>query len=682
MKKARLYTCAFLFLGLIPLQAQQDYKASLFGIRSDGQTLNTASIQKAIDYISENGGGRLLFYVGRYLTGTIRLKSNVTIHLFEGAGLIASTNPYDYPVDDHSALIVAAHQDHTGITGMGYIEGQGALLSTHIDEQGFMGYLPGGIKTFRPSLINLHGCTDVTLSGIILFNAAGAAKVITGCEQVHLANVTELNRAAPPVKEAGVSKRNGVQNEYDVTLFGVQADGLTVSTTAIQRAIDVAHERGGGRVVFPAGKYVSGSLYLKSGVTLHLEKGAVLAGSLNPFDYGCVVYTAFIMANKHDHLGITGEGLIDGRGREVANRIVDLVHRGIVEDPLSNDRPRETIRPMVIAFHSCTDILIEDIHIANSASWVQTYEQCKNLTVHRIHVHSNAYWNNDGIDIVDCEEVRVTHSFFDVADDAICLKSHNRNFLCKNILIRNNVARSGANGIKFGTASFGGFVNIQVLNNKVYDTFRSAFTIGAVDGAVVDNIVVDSLEAIHTGNVIYLRLGDRRSEGRMAVMKNITISNVYAEVPEEKPDAGYEYEGPIEDLPRNVSPSSIAGLPNHYITGVKLKNITIVYPGGGDPRYASCAATPQGLASIPEMEHAYPEFSQFKELPAWAFFVRHAQNIEFENVIVTAKKPDYRPAVVLDDVHGVSFKSVTFTEPEANRKKQVYSHRASEVRGK
>ena len=468
--------------------------------------------------------------------------------------------------------------------------------------------------------------------------------------------------------------------DYNVLEFGVKADGFTINTRAIQKAIDLIHERGGGRLVFPAGSFVSGSLRLKSGVTLHLENGAILLGSLNPFDYEKVeTNTAFILGYRQENIGITGEGKIDGRGREVATNLVNLIHLGIVTDRLGLDRPVEGIRPMIINFHSCTNILIEDIHLTNSASWVQIYEQCKNLTVNRINVNSNAYWNNDGIDVVDCENVTVTNSSFDAADDAICLKSHNRNFMCKNVLIRNNVARSGASGIKFGTASWGGFVDIKVINNKVYDTFRSAFTIGAVDGATVENVIVDTLTAINTGNAIYLRIGARNDPEKRASMKNVTISNVYVEIPAGKPDKGYEYEGPLQNVRRNVLPSSIVGLSDNYITDVKLKNITIVYPGGGNPNLAKCDATPEGLAGIPEMERSYPEFSQFRELPAWAFFVRHAKNIVFENVKVTAEKQDYRPAFVLDDAHGVSLNGVTFVEPNAGKKKQLYSNKSTGV---
>src|SRR6188768_3716299 len=103
----------------------KDYPASLFGIYSDGVTLNTRSIQFAIDYIHQQGGGRLVFDVGRFLTGSVHLKSNVTLHLLEGAVLLGSLNPFDYERKGFTALISGHDQANIGITGIGVIDGQG-----------------------------------------------------------------------------------------------------------------------------------------------------------------------------------------------------------------------------------------------------------------------------------------------------------------------------------------------------------------------------------------------------------------------------------------------------------------------------------------------------------------------------------------------------------------------------
>ena len=468
--------------------------------------------------------------------------------------------------------------------------------------------------------------------------------------------------------------------DYSVHDFGIQSDGKTLNSKSIQGAIDYISNNGGGRLIFSSGSYVSGSIYLKSNVILHLESGASILGSSNPFDYikdPSLNWQALIFAIKQENIGITGPGTINGRGFTVAVNAVNNVHRGIFEDELKYDRVREWNRPVNIYFRECKNIVITDITLKDPASWNQIYDQCQNLLVDNITVDSKSYWNNDGIDIVDSKDVIIRNSFFDVADDAICFKSHDANALSENILVENCTARSSANGLKFGTVSRGGFKNITVKNLTVYDTYRSAITFAVVDGGYVENIVVDGVRSINTGNVIYLRIGDRWSKGRKPSMKNVVIKNVYAEVPLHKADAGYNYEGPVEDLPRNISPASIIGLPQHKIENVTLENIEIIYPGGGNSYYAYRGLTAKELEGIPDMPAAYPEFSQFKELPAWGFYLRHATNITFKNVVFKAQKSDYRPAIVTDNLENSKFINVQFVEPNAEDKNQIFLHNSN-----
>jgi hypothetical protein len=464
--------------------------------------------------------------------------------------------------------------------------------------------------------------------------------------------------------------------DYNASMFGVKSNGTTLNTNSIQKGIDFIHENGGGRLVFYVGRYLTGTIYLKSNVTIQLEEGAILVGSDNPLDYEMNKnWTALIFALDQQNIGITGKGVIDGRGFEVATNLVDLIHKGVVSDPLKYDRPRETIRPQNIYFRGCRNVIIRGILLKNPGSWNQQYDQCRNVVIDGISVDSKSYWNNDGVDIVDCDSVSVTNSYFDAADDGICLKSHSADFLCQNVFIHNNTVRTSANGIKFGTASLGGFRNIRIINNLVYDTYRSAITFAAVDGGIVEDVTVDSLRSINTGNVIFLRIGERRA-GEKGSMKNISISNVYAEVPSTKPDAGYNYEGPVEDLPRNISPSSIVGMPDVKIENVLLKNIEIRYPGGGDPSYAKVGL--DELDKVPEMASSYPEFSMFKELPAWGFYIRHAKGITFENVSLSCSKKDYRTSIVMDDVKNATLQNLQVTEP-GPKKEPVFSYRSKGI---
>ena len=464
--------------------------------------------------------------------------------------------------------------------------------------------------------------------------------------------------------------------DYNVSMFGVKSNGTTLNTNSIQKGIDYISASGGGRLVFYVGRYLTGTIYLKSNVTIQLEEGAILVGSVNPLDYEQNYnWTALIFALDQQNIGITGKGVIDGRGFSVANNLVDLIHKGVIDDPLRYDRPRETIRPQNIYFRGCVNVLIRGITLKDPGSWNQQYDRCRNVVIDRIMVDSKSYWNNDGVDIVDCDSVSVTNSYFDSADDGICLKSHSSDFVCRNVFIHNNTVRTSANGIKFGTASYGGFRNIKIINNLVYDTYRSAITFAAVDGGFIEDIIVDSLRSIHTGNVIFLRIGERQA-GKKGSMKNISVTNVYSEVPATKPDAGYNYEGPVEDMPRNVSPASIVGMPDVLIDNVTLKNIEIHYPGGGDPDYARIR--PDELEKVPEMGSSYPEFSMFKELPAWGFYIRHARNLRLENIVLSAEREDYRTAIILDDVHGITINNLKVTEP-GGIKEPLYSYRSSGV---
>ncbi|HRO47249.1 glycosyl hydrolase family 28 protein [Agriterribacter sp.] len=462
--------------------------------------------------------------------------------------------------------------------------------------------------------------------------------------------------------------------DYPASLFNIYSDGVTLNTRSIQYALNYIHDNGGGRLVFHVGRYLTGSVYLRSNVSIELKEGAGLIGALNPWEYDRKGWTALLFGLDQENIAITGKGYIDGQGREVARNFVDVIHRGIYKDGFRYDRPEAEARPMIFYLKGCKDILIRGITIKNSSSWVQTYDQCTDLWLDSIYVDSKAYWNNDGIDIVDCNGVKITNSYIDASDDGICLKSHDASKVCKNVEIINNTIRSSANGIKFGTASYGGFSNVRIMNNKVYNTYRSAITFAAVDGGFVEDIIVDSLQAFNTGNAVFLRIGER-VPGKKGRMEHIRISNLYAEIAATKPDAGYEYEGPVEDMPRNISPSSFAGLPDAFIRHVEMRNIEIRYPGGGDPHFA--AVPLNALNKIPEKATAYPEFSMFGELPAWGFFFKHVEDVRIENMLLSVKKKDFRTAIVIDNGHDITISKLVVKEPA--KKVPVFSNRSTRV---
>jgi polygalacturonase len=444
---------------------------------------------------------------------------------------------------------------------------------------------------------------------------------------------------------------------FYITAFGAKGDGRTINTAFIQKAIDKAAAAGGGKVVVPTGRFVTGVIRLKNGVNLFLQKDAVLLGSTNRLDYGKVEAEDLITTTNQHKVSVTGYGEIDGRGREVVKDLFKLLHQGVLQDAQWKiKRPGENNRPGVIAFIGCTDVVVKGITVKNSAGWVQDYRNCKNVLIDSVTVNSTEYWNNDGIDIVNSQQVTITNCNVDAADDAICLKSEGGPGYCENVYVANCTLRSSASAFKLGTGSRGGFRNIVVKNLYVFDTYRSAIALEAVDGGFLENIDIQQIKAVNTGNAFFIRLGHRNTDSVYSTIRKIRISDMQVQVPAGKPDVGYPVEGPPQKYQHNVFPASIVGLPGHNIEDVELKNITITYEGGGSKDKAYFGW--DSLHRVPENAAGYPEFSMFGELPAWAFYVRHAKGISFNNVQFNQHQPDYRPAGIFDDVNDLQLNEV------------------------
>lgn len=442
--------------------------------------------------------------------------------------------------------------------------------------------------------------------------------------------------------------------EYTVTDFGAINDGVTLNSKAIQSAIDRAHEEGGGMVIIPEGIFLSGTIVLKSNVELSLVKGAVLLGSVDINDYYRIENdNALIIARDQHDIIISGEGTINGRGQELALALDSLHHSGVLVDKGYNyRRMRPGGRPNLMKINNCKNVKITGIRAKNAADWVLRLHKCDQLEIDAIHIDSDAFWNNDGIDIEDCKNVRITNSYINAADDGICLKSNDPNSFCDQIYIANNTIRSSASAIKFGTASAGGFKNVKIENITIYDTFRSALAFEAVDGGTIENITATNIFASNTGNAIFIKLGHRNVDGKIGAIRNITIKNLHVHIPFEAPDTKYKIRGPELPFFHNPFPASITGLPGHDVENITIEDINISYPGRADEGYAHVALW--RLDSIPESESNYPEFHMFGELPSWGFYVRHVDGLVMKNVRLSVRDDDFRPAYVFDDVKNLT----------------------------
>ncbi|WP_029282917.1 glycoside hydrolase family 28 protein [Pedobacter sp. R20-19] len=450
------------------------------------------------------------------------------------------------------------------------------------------------------------------------------------------------------------------QKNFNIIQYGAKV-GMDNNAIFIQKAIDEASTMGGGKVTIPEGNFVTGPLTLKNNVELHLVKGAVLLGSTMRKDY-TPERMAVISAYGQKNIAITGKGIINGQAHELMFNMFELLRKGELQDTqYLAKRPREENRPNLIFFKGCQGVRVIGITLKDAASWVQNYKECNNVVIDSMTVLSTAYWNNDAIDIVDSKKVRITNSYFNAADDAICLKSEIKDGFCEDVWIENCIMRSSANGFKIGTASLGGFRNITAKNLTVFDTYRSAVAIEAVDGGFLENIKVTNVRGKNTGNAVFIRLGHRNQDERYSSIKNVWIEDVKVEVPAGKPDIGYPLEGPAPKVAaHNLVPASITGLPGHLVENVTLKDIEISYGGGATKSKAYHSI--DSLSTVTENAAGYPEFTMFGELPSWGLYVRHAKDIKLINVKISLKAADFRPAMIFDDVSGLKLNDLSIPE--------------------
>jgi hypothetical protein len=445
---------------------------------------------------------------------------------------------------------------------------------------------------------------------------------------------------------------------YDIVDFGAAPGDGNLNTTAIQSAIDRCFEQGGGRVVVPRGVFTTGTIVLKDRVELHLSQGAVLEGSTSLDDYPYLDvrfksqftrktyynvedveqrYRALIFAEAARGVKISGQGTVDGNG-------------GAGTFQLGNDASSKASmeRPILILMIDCRDVEVQDVHLTNSAYWMQNYLACDGVHIHGISVVNHSNFNNDGIDI-DSRNVLVENCDIDSDDDGICLKSQDVDRYCENVIIRNCTVRTNCNAVKLGTGSLGGFRNIDISNISITATSQSnvrhsklsrhtqveraalaGIAIENVDGGLTDNVRVGNIFMDGVETPLFIKLGDRssRPEGDPSAseghMRNVIVENVRA--------VGY-----------STISSSITGYPGNPVRGVVLRNISISSPGS--------VARHEIPAVLPEAEGDYPENRMFGFiLPASGIFIRHAEGIELDNVNFEVRREDARAEVVFDDV--------------------------------
>lgn len=403
----------------------------------------------------------------------------------------------------------------------------------------------------------------------------------------------------------------------------------------LQREIDDVAACGGGVVRVVAGEHEVRPFVLRSNVTLQLADGAILLASTNISDYAAALgERCFVGAEGATNIAIVGRGIIDGRGavfREIGG--------------LKGESQPQAL-PVLMRFTRCRDLRLEDFTYRRGAAWGCHLKNCDGVVVRRVKCFNHVNNTNDGIDI-ESVNVTIEDCDIDADDDAIAFKTESdKSFAVTNVTVRNCRLASCCNAIKFGTGSYADFRDITIENcslvrakdNHRFNWWKTipgvtnricgiaALALEVVDGGRMDNIVVRNIEMDGYQTPIFVRLGRRRdpSSGRETYLRNVLIENFHG----------------IAD---SRIASSITGVPGLRPRGITLRNVSLVVPGGGTEEDAA--------AQVPEKERAYPESFMFDKmpLPAYGFYVRHADGVVFENVDVKTASPDERKPFVFDD---------------------------------
>ncbi|MCX2481404.1 glycoside hydrolase family 28 protein [Pedobacter sp. MC2016-15] len=358
------------------------------------------------------------------------------------------------------------------------------------------------------------------------------------------------------------------QEYYNVIKYGAKRDSSALATAAIAKAITAASKAGGGTIYFPAGKYLTGPVHLKSNITIMLDAGAELHFS-DDFDQylpmvrsrwegtDVINFSPLFYGEYLENIAITGRGTINGHGQKWWDYAENVVKKSPGskwqdefkrqnKDVIAPDLPgwieRGFLRPPFIQFMNCKNVLIEGITIRNSPFWTVNPEFCENVTVKGVTINNPISPNTDGINPESCKYVHISDCHISVGDDCITIKSgkdragRKMAVPAENYTITNCTMLSGHGGVVIGSEMSGGVKKIAI-SNCIFDGTDRGIRIktargrgGVVEDIRVDNIIMKNIgqQAI-VMDMQYAKTKEEPVSERTPIFRNIHLSNITAE---------------------------------------------------------------------------------------------------------------------------------------------------------
>jgi polygalacturonase len=408
----------------------------------------------------------------------------------------------------------------------------------------------------------------------------------------------------------------------DVKAYGAAGNATTLDTAAIQSAINACPV--GGYVWLHSGTYFSGTISLKSNMTLFIDPTATLLGSVSASDYPTQTpplsnsqtsncQRALVYAQSCTNLTITGGGTINGNGRSNFTSGV------------------EATRPIAIWLAASSQVNLFNLNIIDASMWTVVPMQTDFLTISNLNINDDGLnGNRDGIDPVDCWHVTIANCTIDSGDDSICLKSGNASRGVNDVLVKNcNITRSQSNGFKFGTASTGPFTNITFQDCTLQNISHSAMAVESVDGGAISAVTFQRITFSGCQNAIFVVLGSR-SGATVGSINGITYRDISGT-------------GMTDTRGCPVTGQFTNGV-TYYVKNLLFDNVNIGFKG-----------VLNFIPPFPPVEYTgqYPENTIWTNLPAYGYYVRHATNVVFTNCYTSVNPGDARPWMTNSDVAGL-----------------------------
>lgn len=410
--------------------------------------------------------------------------------------------------------------------------------------------------------------------------------------------------------EKSIKQTSFPDRRFSILDFGARAgDSCFLNHEAINKAILECSLSGGGTVSVPAGEFHTGPIRLKSNVNLQLDKEAILKFSTDTSLYlpqvltrwegvDCYNYHPLVYAYGETNIALTGQGVLDAQGQKGWWSMCGARHFGWTEGlPGQNQggrnrllrsaeekldisqrimTPQDALRPQMVNFYRCKQVLIEGITLLNSPFWVLHPLLCEDLTVRGVHIYNRGP-NGDGCDPESCKNVLIEDCLFDTGDDCIAIKSGRNNdgrkwgLPSENIIVRNCKMKNGHGGVVIGSEISGGYRNLFVedcdMDSPDLDRVIRIKT-NTCRGGLIENIFVRNLkvgqcrEAVLKINLLYESRENCQRDFPPTV-RNVLLENITCEKS--------RYGVLIAGLPGDENVYHI-GLKNCHFNGVERGN--------------------------------------------------------------------------------------------------------------